>query len=256
MTFSIEAAAAEVAATLGLMADARPDRCRFLITAGPTCEDLDPVRFLSNRSTGRTGLALAEAAAEAEHQVLLVMGPTLLPLPKSLPAVRVRCAREMEAAVLAAFDWCDALFMSAAVADYRPAAYHDNKIHKTADDLTLRLVRNPDILESISRHRADQAVVGFSLDSRLDVEEAEAKRVAKGMDLIVANTEHAFGGVSTDAVVLERDREPCPAGPTKEKLAEYLVKRAAEIVKEIRSQRTPSMRFAARRRPLPEEHDE
>jgi phosphopantothenoylcysteine decarboxylase/phosphopantothenate--cysteine ligase len=253
---AVEAAAADATARLGLFPDPDKGQCRFLVTAGPTCEDIDAVRFLGNRSTGRTGLALAAAARDAGHQVLLVLGPTLLEPPAGVEVVEVRCAREMLAATKAAFDWCDVLIMSAAVADYRPADYFDGKIHKTADELHIRLVRNPDILAELAETRTDQVLIGFSLDTRIDTEEAETKRRAKGMDLIVANTEHAFGGVSTDAVILEKNHPTVTAGPNKEKLARHLVERAEAMIEEVRSRRTASQRFTNRRHVLPDTGDD
>jgi phosphopantothenoylcysteine decarboxylase/phosphopantothenate--cysteine ligase len=251
---SADSVRAEVTAALGLFPPRKPGRFRYLVTAGPTCEDIDPVRFLSNRSTGRMGMAVAEAAHREGHQVLLVLGPTALTPPAGPGCVQVRSAVEMQAATQAAFDWCDVLVMSAAVADYQPAEYSEEKIHKSDDDLTLRLVRTPDVLDSLRELRADQIVVGFALDTHIDLEAAEAKRRQKEMNIIVANTKHAFGGVSTDAVILQPDRDPEPATGSKDGLALQLIERTSEAARNIRMRRTESMRFAARRQQLPDEN--
>lgn len=249
MPLTTEAASSEVTALLGMMAKPAEGKLRYLITAGPTYEDLDQVRFLGNRSTGRMGITLAEAAAAQGHAVFLILGPTQLAPPKNISTVRVRCAREMLAAVQTAFDWCDVLCMAAAVADYRPADYVDGKIHKGNDEINLPLVRNPDILHTLSETRSDQIIVGFSLDTHIVLEEAEAKRKAKGMDIIVANTQHAFGGVSTDAVILQNGADPMPAGNSKEQLSKEIVNRSSELAIKMARNSSHSMRMAARRKP-------
>lgn len=250
---TIQSAAAEVSALLGQFPTPERGQYRFLVTAGPTCEDIDTVRFISNRSTGRMGMFLAAEAARQGHQVLLVLGPTLLDPPPGLKVVDVRSAREMQVAVQGAFEWCDVLLMSAAVADYEPETACAGKIHKTPDDLVLRLVRTPDILESLKNMRMDQVVVGFSLDTVIDTADAVRKRDAKDLDMIVANTQHAFGGLSTDAVLIERGADPAPVNGTKEALAEELVRRSVDRAKRIRARRSASDRFAARKTVQPEE---
>ncbi|MFH0910424.1 MAG: phosphopantothenoylcysteine decarboxylase [Planctomycetota bacterium] len=250
---TVESVRAEVAAHLGLFPERSKGRFRFLVTAGPTFEDLDEVRFLANRSTGRMGSVLAETAQRAGHAVLLLLGPTHLEPPPGISTVRVRSALDMQAAVQAAFDWCDALFMAAAVTDYRPGEVFPGKLHKDGTDLIVRFVRTPDILKGLSEERTDQVIVGFSLEPTIDIDRALKKREEKGMDIIVANTGHAFGSVSTDAVVLERGRDPIAAGGTKEALAEYLLGRSVALASSVQARRTPSMRFAARRHVLREE---
>lgn len=252
---SADSIRAEVTATLGTLPPRKAGRHCFLVTAGPTAEDIDPVRFLSNRSTGRMGMAIAAAAHAAGHPTLLILGSTPLAAPAGVPCTRVRSALEMQAATQAAFDWCDVLVMSAAVADYRPVECASEKLHKGAESWTLQLTRTPDILHSLAALRADQVVIGFSLDNRIDLEAAETKRVDKEMDIIVANTQHAFGGVDTDAVILQRGQSPARAAGSKEGLASQLVERAETLAAQVRQGRTESMRFAARRRPIDEEED-
>lgn len=250
---TVEAAASEVSALIGLMPPPEPGQYRYLITAGPTAEDIDPIRFLSNRSTGRTGLTLAETARAKGHQVMLILGPTQLDVDERIPTVNVRSAREMEAAAFAAIDWADVVLMSAAVADYRPETTSMEKIHKTADEIMLRLVRNPDILMTLSEHVTDQIMVGFSLDTSVNIDIAKDKLRRKALDLIVANSKHALGAVGTDAVIIDRNENMTQAGGTKEQLAEILIARTSQLARQIRRGRSESMRFHTRRDIQPEE---
>jgi len=178
----------------------------FLITAGPTREYLDPVRYLSNASTGRMGTALAEAARRAGHRVTLVLGPVEIVPPEVDDLVRVTSAREMFEAVEARFEACDAFLAAAAVADYRPAAPSAEKIRKTAAPRTLVLEPTPDILaEMARRRRPGQVLVGFCLESEDLEARARAKLEAKGLDLVVANLPAAIGADSQDALLIRRD---------------------------------------------------
>ena len=177
-----------------------------LITAGPTREYLDPVRYLSNASTGRMGAALAEAAKGAGHRVTLILGPAEVRPPEVDDLVRVTSAREMFDAVEARFEACDALLAAAAVADYRPAAPSAEKIRKGTARLTLDLEPTPDILAEMGRRRRPgQVLVGFCLESEDLQARARAKREAKGLDLVVANSPAAVGADRQDALLIRRD---------------------------------------------------
>ncbi len=191
----------------------------ILVTAGPTCEDLDPVRFLGNRSTGRMGYAVAAEAAARGARVLLVSGPTSLPPPAGVEMTAVRSADQMHSEVLRlAFDGeVDAVVMAAAVADYTPAAGAQGvKIRKSEDDLVLELRRTPDVLAKLGARRgnaARPALVGFAAETGDAVERARAKLVRKRVDLVVANdvTEPGagFGGDTNVAtLVSEAGVEP------------------------------------------------
>ncbi len=166
---------------------------RVIVSAGPTYEDLDPVRFLGNRSSGRMGFALAAAAAERGAEVWLVAGPVHLPTPAAVRRVDVRSARQMHAAVLAALP--AALYLgAAAVADWRPATTAEGKLKKTAATAapTLMLVPNPDILADLGHHEhRPRCVVGFAAETDPDPAQrralAVAKRVAKDADAIIVN---------------------------------------------------------------------
>lgn len=182
---------------------------RIVVTAGPTYEDLDPVRYLGNRSSGRMGFAIAEESARRGASVTLVSGPTALSAPASCEVVRVRSAVDMHAEVMARADAADAVVMAAAVADYRPVARADQKVSKSDSDLTIQLTRNPDVLADLGARRATRGrgpvLVGFAAETEHVIERARAKRERKRVDLIVANdvsrTDAGFD-VDTNAVTL------------------------------------------------------
>jgi phosphopantothenoylcysteine decarboxylase/phosphopantothenate--cysteine ligase len=162
---------------------------RVLVTAGPTFEDIDPVRFIGNRSSGKMGFALAAAAARRGAEALLVAGPVHLPTPPGVQRVDVRSAAQMRDAVLAALP-VDVYVGAAAVADWRPRAIAAHKMKKTAgvDTLTLELVRTPDILAEVATHAARPAlVVGFAAETEEVERYARGKLAAKHLDLIAAN---------------------------------------------------------------------
>ncbi len=179
----------------------------ILITAGPTCEDIDAVRYITNRSTGRMGIAAAEAAVDAGHVPLLVLGPTSAAVPDGVQCLRVRSAEEMCHAVTAGLSWCDALIMTAAVADYRPAARSAGKLQKTGGDLMLRLERTPDILATAALHQARHGtfIIGYALDADVDIERGWQKLRDKQLDAIVVNTVASFASDSIRAVILRAD---------------------------------------------------
>ena len=159
-----------------------------LLTAGPTREALDPVRFISNRSTGRMGFAVAEAAALAGARVMLVSGPVSLKTPPGVERMDVESAVEMHKAVMQRVRQADIFIATAAVADYRAASPADQKIKKTRDALTLELVRNPDILTEVAALRSHRPfTVGFAAETHDVVHYAEDKRRRKNLDLIAAN---------------------------------------------------------------------
>ena len=170
---------------------------RVLVTAGPTYEDLDPVRYLGNRSSGRMGFAIAAEAARRGADVTLVAGPTSLDPPPVQEVVRVRRAEEMHAAVLARADAMHVVVMAAAVADYAPAERAQHKVKKGSDTLTVVLKKTPDILADLGRRRLASGrgpiLVGFAAETEHVLAAAAAKREAKHADLIVANDVTAEG---------------------------------------------------------------
>ena len=182
---SIDAITGQIFETLGLKEDLKGET--VLVTAGPTCEDIDPVRFLSNRSSGKMGYAVAEAGKRRAARVILVSGPTALAPPSGVELERVRSAEEMEEAVLGRLKEASVVIMAAAVADYRPAKTGARKMKKTSAPRPLNLEPTPDILRSISRRRTSQLVVGFAAETDHLLENARSKLKAKGLDMVVAN---------------------------------------------------------------------
>lgn len=161
--------------------------CRVLVTAGPTREAIDPVRYLSNRSSGRMGHAVARAAAEAGAEVILVSGPVALAAPPHLQCIDVVSARDMHAAVLERVGGCDIFIAVAAVADYRPEQVAAQKLKKDVSQRTLTLTRNPDILAEVAALANAPFTVGFAAETEQLEAHAQAKRVAKSLDMIAAN---------------------------------------------------------------------
>jgi phosphopantothenoylcysteine decarboxylase/phosphopantothenate--cysteine ligase len=185
-----------------------------LVTAGPTCEDLDPVRYITNRSSGKMGYAVAEAAARRGARVILITGPTALETPPGVEHVDVRSAEDMRRAVQERFAQSSIAIFAAAVADYRPAEPHAQKLKRTKDELILRLEPNPDILAEAARNKGGRLVVGFAAETEHVAENARKKLVAKNADLIVANDVTAEGAgfdVDTNVVTLfARDGRDLP----------------------------------------------
>jgi phosphopantothenoylcysteine decarboxylase/phosphopantothenate--cysteine ligase len=186
---------------------------RVVVTAGPTWEPVDPVRFLSNPSSGRQGFALAQAALDRGAAVTLITGPTHLPTPVGAERVDVTTAQEMHDRVVSAVERADVLTMAAAVADYRPAATAPQKLKKGERELALRLVRTPDIISAVSARRAEtgapRVVVGFAAETQGLIENARAKLAAKDLDLIVANDVTApgagFAAETNRVAILDRE---------------------------------------------------
>ncbi|MBX3473482.1 MAG: phosphopantothenoylcysteine decarboxylase [Planctomycetes bacterium] len=165
-----------------------------LITAGPTHEYLDDVRFIGNPSTGLMGMELARSAQRLGAYATVVCGPTHLQPPPGVAFIPVTSAQQMLEAVSERFDSCDVFIASAAVSDYRPARREVGKIKKGAEQVTVELVLNPDVLKSMGeRRRQDQIIVGFSLESANALDNARAKLAAKQCDLMVVNTPAHFG---------------------------------------------------------------
>jgi phosphopantothenoylcysteine synthetase/decarboxylase len=167
---------------------------RILITAGGTLEYIDPVRFISNASSGRMGYALASAALKAGHKVILVTAPTTRRPPSGAKIIEVETAAQMFEAVKKYFHRCDCLIMAAAVADYTPDQPAKTKIKKTGKPLTIKLKPTADILKWAGSHkRRNQIVVGFALEDKAVRVRAEKKLREKNLDMIIANTSAAIG---------------------------------------------------------------
>ena len=195
-----------VAAALALLAPRDLAGLRVLVNAGPTHEAIDPVRYIANRSTGKMGFAIAEAAARRGAEVTLVSGPCALATPAGVSRVDVESAAQMHDAMVAAFEDADAAICSAAVADYTPAAPADHKLKKSAEHLdAIALVETADILADLCARKGERVVVGFAAETNDLLAHASEKLARKGADLIVANDvsrpESTFGA-DTNRVAL------------------------------------------------------
>lgn len=183
----------------------RSKSMHIVITAGGTREYIDPVRFISNASSGRMGYALARAALRAGHWVTLITAPTALAAPKGAEVIPVETSEEMFQAVRAAFEGCDCLIMAAAVSDYQPARRSKTKIKKASERLMLELKPTRDILAWAGRHKQrEQVLVGFALEDRDLLKNAEAKLQKKRLDMIVANAPAAIGADSSTVYIKTR----------------------------------------------------
>ncbi|MBQ5536892.1 MAG: bifunctional phosphopantothenoylcysteine decarboxylase/phosphopantothenate--cysteine ligase CoaBC [Treponema sp.] len=203
---------------------------RILVTAGPTRERLDPVRFLSNRSTGKMGFAVARVAAMRGADVTLVSGPVSLETPLSVRRIDVESADEMFRAVSDAFDSCDIVIKAAAVADYKPAVYVDEKIKKTEEKSgvpCIELSRTEDILASLGARKKGQFLCGFSMETQDMIENSRRKLEKKNLDMIVANNLKVSGagfGTDTNVVtIITKDGEKELPIMTKEQVASALL---------------------------------
>lgn len=206
---------------------------RFLITAGPTAEAIDPVRVITNLSSGRMGYALASEAARAGAKVTLVSGPTALEAPFGVDRVDVVSAGDMHTAVLQNLNACDVFISVAAVADYRPLAASDRKIKKSADALTLELVRNADILADVAGRPDAPFCVGFAAESHDLDSYAEAKRIGKKLPLVVGNlVADGLGGDDNQVVLYDADgRHPLPRA-SKTTIARAILDHISRLLKD------------------------
>lgn len=203
-----------------------------LVTAGPTVERIDPVRFFTNRSTGKMGYALAEQAAKLGASVTLVTGPTNLEYPKGVQVVQIESAQQMLEAVMQRYHEADVVIKSAAVADYRPKHVFDQKMKKQPGEAVLELERTTDILRTLGERKEHQLLVGFAAETEQVDEYAQKKLASKNLDMIVANnvtTEGAGFGTETNIVTLYKR-----SGESKELpiLSKHDV--ATEVLKEVK----------------------
>jgi phosphopantothenoylcysteine decarboxylase/phosphopantothenate--cysteine ligase len=159
----------------------------ILVTAGPTREPLDPVRYVSNNSSGKMGYAIAQAAIEAGAEVTLVSGPTSLLKPTRTKVISVNTAKEMYKAVMEHAPKCSVFIGAAAVVDYRPLNYSDSKIKKSTSGLSLKLIKSPDIISDVAKIKKRPMVVGFSAETESLLENATIKLKEKKLDMIIAN---------------------------------------------------------------------
>lgn len=200
----------------------------ILITAGPTREPLDPVRYLTNRSSGKMGYAIAGAAAHEGHRVLLISGPTSLDVPEGVDFLQVETAAEMYEVVVNHIGRMDAAVFSAAVADYTPSSVSNEKIKKTGETLTLELVKTRDILGSVRHEMGFEGfLVGFAAETENLEANARAKLVRKGCSLVIANdvsrADIGFDSDENEALFVFPDRTEIFAKASKYELAMQIV---------------------------------
>ena len=178
---------------------------RILISAGGTREYIDPVRFISNASTGKMGYAIAMAAQEAGHDVVLISAPVSMEKPIGVEVVDVVSAADMFEAVSERFDECDCLIMAAAVSDYTVAQTSATKIKKNEEKLTIELRPTIDILKWAGGHKRNQIIVGFALEDQNLLDNAQDKMILKNMDMIVANTPAAISANNSEVHIRTTD---------------------------------------------------
>ncbi|MDD5084732.1 MAG: phosphopantothenoylcysteine decarboxylase [Candidatus Omnitrophica bacterium] len=203
-----------------------PRNKRVLVTAGPTLEAIEPVRFISNRSTGEMGYAFARVARRLGFNATLISGPTQLRPPRGVRFLTVTSAADLKLKLVKAFPRCDILIMSAAVADYRPASVFPSKIKRTKA-LALRLIPTPDILKGLAKKKGKRVVVGFSLETNNPIVNAKKKLRDKKLDYIVANLlspgRNPFGKTRTTVTVIDKSPKAVTLrNVTKEAIARYV----------------------------------
>lgn len=227
---------ARIAAEFDLLTEQKKDLAgeSILITAGPTQEALDPVRYISNRSSGKMGYALAESAARRGAQVTLVSGPVSLSAPPGVSLISVRTAQEMRKAVLENLENASIIIKSAAVADYYLAAVPQQKLKKTAARLSLELDPTPDILAEIGQQKGDRLLIGFAAETENLISEARRKMISKHCDMLVANLVNRDGlGFESDrneVDIITRSGRTVHAGPgPKTEVAEIILNQIATL---------------------------
>ena len=184
---------------------------KVLISAGPTIAPIDPVRYITNRSTGKMGYAIAEEARDRGAEVVLVSGPTNLNSPKNVKIINIKTNEEMKNEIFNYYEWADIVTKSAVVADYKPKEYSNQKIKKGEGDLNLCLTRDSDILKSLGEVKTHQILVGFAAESNDVLKNAEKKLKNKNLDFIVANditaTDTGFGSEDNKVIIISKDNE-------------------------------------------------
>lgn len=202
---------------------------KVLITAGPTYEAIDPVRFIGNRSTGKMGYSIAEELRDAGFDVTLITGPSALEIPQNIAFVKVQSAEEMYQACSAIYEEMDVAIFSAAVADYTPKVVSDIKIKKNDDALTLELIKTKDIAKELGkRKQKHQLNIGFALETNNEEENALSKLSSKNLDFVILNSLRnegtCFGSDNNKITILEHNKRTAYEFKTKEEVAKDIVK--------------------------------
>jgi phosphopantothenoylcysteine decarboxylase/phosphopantothenate--cysteine ligase len=211
----------------------------ILVTAGRTQEPLDPVRYLSNRSSGKMGYALARAAQARGAKVTLISGPTALPLPAEMDFVQTETAKQMHSAVRSRFGKADALIMAAAVSDFIPSIFSPRKTKRTEEEVLLKLKPSVDILKEMGKRKKRQVLVGFSLETENEIKNSKRKLAEKNLDLVVVNNPNVPGAgfeVDTNQVIIIDKKgkiEKLPQLPKRE-VAEKVLDRVSVLLRRTR----------------------
>lgn len=213
---------------------------KIMVTAGPTVEPIDPVRYITNKSSGKMGYAIAKMAKRRGASVMLISGPVGLKSPRGVALFMVETAEEMRDKVLENWPDCDVIIKAAAVADYRPQQISVQKIKKREEQISLRLIKNPDILGELSKQKAHQILVGFAAETEDLVINAKKKLEEKGLDLIVANDvsrkDAGFGSDTNIAKLIYKDGKVEDTGLIKkEQLADLILDRVKDMIHERNS---------------------
>lgn len=209
------------------------DGIKILVTAGPTIEEIDPVRYISNRSSGKMGFALAEEASKRGADVILIHGPVNIPTILNVEKIPVRSASEMLAAVQKEFPRCKAAVMAAAVADFKPIMKSTSKIKK-GEGMILELTQNPDILAWMGANKKRQCLVGFALEDSENTTEARRKMETKNADIMVLNTSSAIDAECSQVVILGKEFEEKSPVQNKRKTARAILDYVAAHLKRQR----------------------
>lgn len=208
------------------------DGVKLVITAGPTIEAIDPVRYISNHSSGKMGFALAEAAIDAGASVTLIAGPVGLATPDHCQRINVNSADEMLSAALKQLPNCDIFIGCAAVADYRPASVAEQKIKKNNPQMTIELIKNPDIISEIAKHPERPFTVGFAAETEQLITHAKAKLTRKNLDMIIANdvsdSRIGFNSDENAATLISANREETLPFSSKAQMARAIISTIAK----------------------------
>lgn len=209
-------------------------KIKFLISAGPTREPIDSVRFISNYSSGILGYSIANEAVRRGHKVILVSGPVAIERTKGIKCILVKTALEMRTALHKAFKSCDCLVMNAAVCDYRPLKFSKKKIKKTRERFNIELIKNPDILKELSLNKKDKLLIGFAVETEHVFKNAFKKLKSKHLDAIVVSKisrfNVPFGGGRVSVDVIDKDGTVQKiVNSTKAKLSEKLLDRIESL---------------------------
>lgn len=209
----------------------------FLIMSGPTREYIDPVRFISNESSGKMGAALANYALKKKHKVIFISGPADFYPSKKANIINIISAQDMYKQLKKYFKEADIIIGAAAVADFKPAKTNKHKIKKEESDLIIKLKKNPDIIAYCGKNKKNQIVAGFALETKNIIENAEKKMINKDLDMIIANGKESLGADKTDIIIMSKyNKEDIVLKDLdKNKIAEKIIDETIRIFKNTKT---------------------